>query len=291
MTEKLKYPFATFLILLGVLLPLHLLSATPLLPPLNKTNSGEQLTGKFIWFDLATVDLKKQKEFYGEVFGWTFQQLNQTDMQYTIIKDGEHNIAGMFQIKPPEGAKTGALWISLMSVPDPDKAVEVVKNAGGSVHTPVTTLADRGTYALLNDPEGALFGVLKSGSGDPPDNDIQTGEILWVDLFAKDMQRAASFYQQVAGYEIIDNEKGRVHIFLHSAGKLRAGIVPRPEEANHSGWLPYVKVNDVVSTLNKVTAAGGHVLVQPDKTLLNGNLAIFTDPEGGIIGIVKWDQP
>ena len=80
MTEKLKYPFAIFLILLGVLLPLHLLSATPLLPPLNKTNSGEQLTGKFIWFDLATVDLKKQKEFYGEVFGWSFQQISQTDI-------------------------------------------------------------------------------------------------------------------------------------------------------------------------------------------------------------------
>ena len=53
----------------------------------------------------------------------------------------------------------------------------------------------------------------------------------------------------------------------------------------------YVRVNDVTTTLKKVEAAGGRVMVEPDETLLNGNLAIFADPQGGIIGIVKWEQP
>ena len=105
------------------------------------------------------------------------------------------------------------------------------------------------------------------------------------------MQRAASFYKQLAGYEIVDDEKGVTRKFLRSADKYRAGIVPRPEEANRSGWLPYVRVHDVAATLKKVEAAGGQIMVEPDKALLDGNLAIFADPQGGIIGIVKWGQP
>ena len=288
---KIKFYFASVLALLAALLPLQLLMAAPVLPPLNKTNTGLQLPGKFIWFDLATVDIEQQKKFYADVFGWTFKKIGEGDAQYTLIKNGERNIAGLFQVKPPQDVRIGALWIGLMSVTDPNNAITKTKNAGGSVHTPVTSLAERGTYALLRDPEGALFGVLKSASGDPPDHEIASGDFFWMDLFAKDMQRAARFYQQLVGYEVIADETNAQRTFLRSADKYRAGIVPRPDEANRSGWLPYIKVNNVAATLKKVAAAGGQIMVEPDKSLLDGNLAIFADPEGGIIGIVKWEQP
>lgn len=288
---KMKFPFATLMMLVSVFLSLHGVFAAPVLPPLNATNTGEELAGKFIWFDLATVDIATQKKFYGDVFGWTYQPISQSDAQYTIIKNGEHNIAGMFQIKPPADAKAGALWIGLMSVADPAKAVAMAKKAGGSVRMPVTSLAQRGTYALLRDPEGALFGVLKSETGDPPDHNVQAGDFLWVDLFANDVQRAAKFYQQLAGYEVVDDTHNTQRKFLRSADRYRAGIVPRPEQANRSGWLPYIKVTDVAATLKKVADAGGQVMVEPDDSLLNGNLAIFADPEGGIVGIVKRGQP
>ena len=291
MTNKMKHLHFFLLVMLSLILPVHIVFSAPVLPPLNSVNTGERIPGKFIWFELATVDLEQEKKFYGEVFGWTFQQLGQADAQYTLIKNGDQNIAGLFQVKPRESVKLGALWIGLMSVLDLNKTVDAAKQLGGSVHTPATTLANRGTYALLKDPEGAFFGVLKSDSGDPPDHKVQTGDFLWVDLFAKDMQRAASFYQKLAGYEVVDDEKGVQRKFLRAADKYRAGIVPRPEEANRSGWLPYIKVNDVAATLAKAEAAGGTIMVEPDKSLLNGNLAIFADPEGGIIGIVKWEQP
>ena len=289
-TSKLSFMALPFL-LLGLLWSLNVADCAPLLPPLNKKPSSEQLTGKFTWFELATVDVEKQKAFYAAVFGWKFHPISDTGEQYTLIMNGDHNIAGLFQVKPREKVKLGALWIGLMSVADADKAVSAVKKTGGSVHTQATTLAQRGTYALLRDPEGALFGVLKSDSGDPPDGKAATGDFLWVDLFARDIQRAAKFYQDLAGYEVVDDKKGIKRVFLRSADKYRAGIVPLPDGANRAGWLPYVKVKNVAATLKKVEAAGGTVMVEPDQSLFNGNLAIFADPEGGIIGIVKWVQP
>jgi predicted enzyme related to lactoylglutathione lyase len=52
-----------------------------------------------------------------------------------------------------------------------------------------------------------------------------------------------------------------------------------------------VRVADIGETLRRVEAAGGEVMVEPHPDLLDGNLAIFADPEGGVLGIVKWKGP
>ncbi|WP_455207005.1 VOC family protein [Kaarinaea lacus] len=290
---KINFKAGLFLVVLLFLPQLVMSESAPVLPPLNKAKTNEQLTGKFIWFDLATTEFEKQKAFYGAVFGWTFRSIGNTSDDYTLTVNGDHNVAGMFDVKPKEGAKVGALWIGLMSTDDPVKAVATVEQAGGAVHTPPTTLAQRGTYALLRDPEGALFGVMKSDSGDPPDETAQIGDFLWMDLFANQPMKAGQFYQQLAGYELSKGEakEGVERIILASHGKYRAGIVPLPEDANRAGWLPYVRVADVNETLKKVTDAGGYIMVAPDEDLLDGNLAIFSDPQGGVLGIVKWDEP
>lgn len=279
--------------LLALTTNVHASNAKPILPALNSTHTGKSIPGKFTWFELATVDLRKQKLFYGHVFGWSFQTISNTDEQYTLIKNGGRNIAGMFSVEPREDATLGALWIGLMSVKDPAKASKAVEKAGGSVHTSPRKVAKRGTYALFRDPEGALFGVLKSDSGDPPDMKIGMGDFLWMDLFARDLDHSAQFYQKLADYEIETRElaKGGQRLILNVSDKARAGIVPLSDNANRSGWLPYVKVADVPATIKKIKAAGGHIMVPPDKDLLSGNLAIFTDPMGGIMGIVKWAEP
>lgn len=280
-------------LLFGVSFPVQFAVSAPQLPPLNNPATDKQLTGKFIWFDLATLDLEKQKAFYGDVFGWTFHAISNTEERYTLIKNGERNVAGMFTTKPREGVELGALWIGLMSISDPAKAVATVESIGGSVHTKPKAIAQRGTYALFIDPEGALFGVLKSDSGDPPDDEVAIGDFLWMDLFAREPSKAGQFYQKVAGYEISIGEaaEGIERIILASHDKSRAGVVPLSKDANRAGWLPYVRVADIDATLKKISAAGGYVMVEPTPELLDGNLAIFVDPQGGILGIVKWDEP
>ncbi len=292
--ESLLLRFAALLLLLGMLfLPVHVVISAPILPPLNAKPSGQQIAGKFTWFELASIDINKHKAFYADVFGWNFKTISKSDDQYTLIINNGDNIAGLFNVEPSGTTKLGGLWIGLMSVDDPEKLVSVVKKAGGKVHTPPTSLAQRGKYALFIDPEGALFGVLKSTSGDPVDSEIEIGEFFWMDLFAKDLDKSGKFYQQLAAYELHETEvtKDIKRLILKSANKPRAGIVPLPEGANRAGWLPYIKVDNIDWTLKKVTEAGGHVMVPPNMDLYDGNLAIFTDPLGGVMGIVKWIKP
>lgn len=282
---------------LFVLTPVH---AAPRLPPLTSEPTGEWTPGKFVWFELATRALEPQQQFYASVFGWRFTTIDEGENHYSLIRNDQQPVAGMFEPKQQEG-KLGALWIAFMSSKDPELVMAAVKRSGGSVHTAPVNLPDRGVHALFRDPQGALFGVLNSTRGDPLDVQAAIGSIIWLDLFARDVNAAADFYQKVAPYQIEtsptesgepenNGDKQIPRTFLMSANKHRAGIVSLPEEANRAGWLPYVRVSDVETTLEKVVQSGGHVMVAPDTELFNGNLAIFADPQGGIIGIVKWDE-
>jgi len=264
---------------------------SPKLPPISEPASDIQLPGKFIWFDLATPAIQQQQAFYGDVFGWTFQTPFRSEDQYLLVMNNGRRIAGMFSYEPPDGAQDGATWIGLMSVADPDKAAQTVAANGGSVEMKPMQVAGRGRHALFRDPAGALFGVLRSDSGDPVDSQAEIGEILWVDLYARDIDKMVEFYGPLASYDVRDRDVADVvpGKILSANGVARAGMVAVDEEANRTAWVPYVRVEDVAATLERVEAGGGFAIIPPDERLLDGNLAVFVDPNGGVTGIVKWD--
>jgi predicted enzyme related to lactoylglutathione lyase len=158
------------------------------------------------------------------------------------------------------------------------------------VVVPPATIAGRGTHALLRDAQGAVFGVLRSEAGDPPDTPVADGDFFWVDLLTSDPAQATGFYAGLAEYEISERElAGSVkRIVLASEGYARASIAPLPPTVKQPGWLPYVLVRDVAGTVARTVAAGGRVLVEPRADLLDGNLAVIADPRGGVLGIVNW---
>lgn len=243
-----------------------------------------------MWFDLATPAIGNQQDFYRNVFGWSYETPTRTGDGYVLVMSRDKAIAGMFNVEPQSGEQDGATWIALMSVEDPEQTVQTARSNGGKVEQDPVHVARRGRHALISDPGGALFGVLKSDSGDPPDSDVAVGEILWVDLFTRDVDQMASFYSQLAPYSISERKvtQGIGGRMLSAQGMPRAGIVPVDDEANRSAWVPYVRVDNVEATLKKVVDGGGFAIVAPDEALLDGNLAVFVDPNGGVMGIVKW---
>jgi predicted enzyme related to lactoylglutathione lyase len=261
------------------------------LPPLNATDSGTKLPGKFIWFDLATPALADQQKFYTSVFGWTYQSPGQSQDSYVLVLNQGRSIAGMFASEPPGGEQDGATWITLFSVEDVDRAARDAVAAGGNVELKAVDVPRRGRYALLRDPGDALFGVLDSSSGDPADEEIPVGGIIWVDLFTRDLDGMIAFYKKLAPYEsrlrgMVEGSEGQL---LEAHGFPRAGVVPVDEEANRSAWVPYVRVTDVQAALDRAEKGGGFTIIAPDPEILDSNLGVFVDPHGGVMGVVKYD--
>ncbi len=187
------------LALLGALGPV---SADALRPPALNAKPEARIPGKFIWFDFVTDDTYGSKAFYGVVFGWDFHSIGSGTGRYTLIENRGRNIGGLhFRPKVP-GSPQGGRWLSLLSVDDPAAAARYVETHGGKVIVAPTVFEGRGTHALFRDDDGAVFGVLKSDTGDPPDAPPVAGEFLWLDLFARDPKKAAEFYRGLAGYDV-----------------------------------------------------------------------------------------
>lgn len=267
-------------------------TAQPVLPALNQSHSDLSLPGKHVWMDLATPNVNGQKKFYGDVFGWTFRSPGNTPDNYTVIYNGSRAIGGLFEYVPPGGEQDGAVWINLFAVADARKAAEQITELGGSLVAAPVSIPKRGKHALLMDPDEAIFGVLESSSGDPPDQHIDIGEVFWIDLFTHDQQAMGAFYSKIINVETSSQNITRDvdKIILNVDGLPRAGIVPVDDEANRSAWVAYIRVADVEASLKKVVDGGGFAIIPPSAELLDGNLAVVVDPHGGVIGLVRWDD-
>ena len=266
--------------------------AAPAMPALSDPPSGLHIPGKFIWFDLATADPAAAKRFYGSVFGWSFEPVAGTGGRYAVIRNEGRPIGGVFRPALPRGEQAGTRWLSFASVEKLDRAVGALTDLGATVLVKSTLVPGRGSHAILRDAQGAVVGLLKSASGDRPDEAVAPGDFFWVDLFARDPAKAGEAYRQL-GFEVVpdDVSGSRERLLLVSAGYARAGIMPLPTGGREAGWLPYVQVDDVAAALARAKAAGGKVLREPDMAVLGGGVAVIGDPQGGVLGIIHWPAP
>jgi predicted enzyme related to lactoylglutathione lyase len=199
-------------------------------------------------------------------------------------------IGGMvFDARAQKDTTPSARWIGLVSVDDPKVAADRVKSSGGEVIYAPVMLGERGETAVFKDPEGTLFGVVKSRNGDPPDYFGDVGEWAWLDLWSNDVEKAARFYRSVIGYETIpagDASSARSGMHLVSGGYVRAGIMQKHDPNTTSVWLPYVRVADAKKSAQAAREAGGRVIYEP-APLGTAMVGIVADPTGAPVGIVE----
>ncbi|MCL4180174.1 MAG: VOC family protein [Verrucomicrobia bacterium] len=265
-------------------------AGAPPFPPLTTVSGNPRLPGKFVWADLVTDDLARAQAFYGGLFRWSFRDYG----GYLIAANDERPLCGMFQRPRPEGKpEAKPRWIGFVSVPNVKRAADYVSNAGGKVLAAPAKFPKRGEQAIFADSEGALFGVIKSSSGDPEDFLAEPGDWIWMQLLSRDGRQAAEFYRGIGNYEIIENSTAdRLSDFvLASDGYARATVrtIPVDRDKVVPVWLPFVRVRSMSESLAKASQLGGQVLLPPSAELREGKVAVIADPTGAALGLLEWD--
>jgi predicted enzyme related to lactoylglutathione lyase len=252
--------------------------------------SEEPLTGKVIWNDLITEDLAAARQFYGGLFGWTFEDAVERDGgEYIVARDGEIYVAGILAIAPRQDGQKLTRWLPYLSVDDVDTAIGRSKAGGGTVAVDARDVS-LGRVAAIVDPEGAVIGLAHSKIGDPDDSSTRAapGRVVWTELLSGDTVAASAFYRLLAGYDIeVIERRGGLYTLLSANGVNRAGIMPKPAEEIEPVWLTYFGVSDPKSAAAKAKELGGTVLVPPSPELREGTMAIVTDPVGAVLVLQK----
>ena len=262
------------------------------LTPLVSPSSQEHHVGKVVLVQLVTPDLTLAKRFYGALFGWRFRDLQVGGDDYAEASLEGQLVAGLMHKAIAAGERRQSSWLTFLAVRDVDATMKRAVANGAKVLLEPHTIPDRGREAVLSDPQGAVFAVIASSTGDPPDEMADPGEWIWSSLSTTDPDADAGFYQTLFDYEVFDlpADQGARHLMLASDNYARASVntVPasRPNARPH--WLNYIHVEDVGATSAKVVSLGGRVLVAPRLERHGGKVAIVADPLGAPFGLLEW---
>jgi len=267
--------------------------ASPLqLPALVEPPSQEHHAGKVIFVELVTPDLAAAKQFYAGLFGWTFRDIQAGGTAYAEAYMDGRPVAGLIHKEVPAGEHRQPAWLSFFAVGDVDVAKTTAVTNGAKVLFEPHTFPDRGREAVFADPQGAVFAVLASSSGDPPDVLATPGEWIWSSLITSDPDTDAAFYQALFDYDVFDlpADQGAQHLLLASDNYARASAntLPANKPNVHPHWLNYVRVDDAVAMSAKAVALGGRVLVEPRVDRHGGKIAVVADPQGAPFGLLEW---
>ncbi len=248
--------------------------------------------GRFVWYDLMTTDQPAAKAFYNQLIGWGTKLWEDGDMPYTMWTNGPTPFGGLMDL-PKEASDAGAPpnWLAYIAVADVAATSSRVEELGGEVLHPATDIPGAGCFAVLRDPQGAVFSVyasdgLSTDAPEPPG----VGEISWHELATSDYAAGYDFYAALFGWEIqqdLDMGEGWMYRIYGQPGSFPlGGMFTKPAEMpGPPMWLYYVSVPSVDDAVARVKELGGKVLNGPMDVPGGDKIAQCMDPQGAVFAI------
>ncbi len=112
------------------------------------------------WNELNTRDLAGAEAFYGGLFGWSFDTSETAPgFRYTTMSVRKQPVAGAITMDETWG-DAPPHWMVYFASDDVDATVATAVKAGGTACVPPTDFP-AGRFAMLNDPDGGFFSVIK----------------------------------------------------------------------------------------------------------------------------------
>jgi predicted enzyme related to lactoylglutathione lyase len=109
------------------------------------------------WNELYTKDTARATAFYAGLFGW---RTKADPGGYTEWVRGESSVGGMIAIAP-EWGPIPPHWLPYFAVNDCDASVAKTTDLGGSTMMPARDIPKVGRFAVVRDPQGAAFAIIK----------------------------------------------------------------------------------------------------------------------------------
>jgi predicted enzyme related to lactoylglutathione lyase len=200
-------------------------------------------------------------------------------------------VGGLMTI--PAEAKAGGAppsWLMYVGTPDADSAAQQAKSLGGTVEAGPMEIPGVGRFAVLADPQGAVFAILQPGEeGAMPEGPAELLDFSWRELATTDVAAAATFYVELFGWERQNaSEMGGLGVYQEfgRGGVPLGGIYTKPAEMPAPPhWLLYTRVPDIRAAVEAATSGGGRLLNGPMEIPGGDLVAQLADPQGAVFAL------
>lgn len=249
--------------------------------------------GEFVWYELMTRDPDAAKAFYSDVLGWTIGDQTPGKMDYRMIAAGDDFVGGVFRLTDDmyeQGARP--IWLGYVGVDHVDATLTKLEKLGGSVLMPATDIPDVGRIAMVADPQGVPFYIMRGaveGGASTAFKPSTAGHCSWNELTTTDKPGALSFYGQLFGWtstEAMPMGEAGEYKFLDHHGTTIGAVSPLMNKGESPIWTYYFYVSDIDVARAKAEGRGGKILHGPHKVPGGDYIIIGTDPEEVLFALV-----
>lgn len=263
---------------------------------------GRDVHGSFIWYELMTHDPDAAKRFYDHVVGWTIEATPSGEMDYRMIDTGTGLVGGVLRMTEAvtaAGARPG--WLGYIAVDDVDATVASIVAAGGRVYMPAQDVPGVARMALLADPQGAPFYVMR-GFGDEAStafSPMQDGHGAWHELVTRDQSAALAFYQEQFGWtkgDVMPMGAMGDYQFIQHGGEMIGAMMTGstmtgPEGGPRPAWGFCFRVPDIDAAHRRATESGATITYGPMEVPGGDMVFQAIDPEGAAFMLVAPGKP
>jgi predicted enzyme related to lactoylglutathione lyase len=253
--------------------------------------------GDYIWYELMTPDPEGSKAFYDAVVGWNIGKAEEAYNGYRMIGTDGGFAGGVLPLNA-EMQQHGArpTWLGYIHVTDVDQSIKSIEQAGGKALMPATDIPNVGRIAMVADPQGAPFYVMKPIPPEGRENEPSTvfspgkdGRCSWNELSTSDPVAARRFYGEQFGWtsdEFMDmGEHGEYRFFDHHGVRLGA-VSGMMNQDQNPHWRYYFRVPSVSKAKETAEAKGGKVVMGPMEVPGGDHIIIGFDPQGAEFALV-----
>jgi uncharacterized protein len=249
----------------------------------------ESIVGNFCWVEANLANPEQAKGFYGELFGWTAEDVKLPAAgDYVVLKKGNDQVGGIFELPKEMGAPPH--WLSYVAVADIGAATRKAEELGARVFKAPFD-AGPGKMSIIADPTGATLALWQSVA--PMGTFVwrETNTLCWQELTTTNPAVATKFYVELFGWRAEVVPMGDFeYTLLHNEKEQVAGLIAQPkpmvEAKAPSLWTVYFEVEDCDKTAEKARKLGGD-RVTPAMDIPNvGRFAILKDREGAPFAII-----
>ncbi|MGV9556800.1 VOC family protein [Streptomyces sp. NPDC003522] len=224
------------------------------------------------WVDAQLPDVDAGKRFYGELFGWAFEEAYGSSVWARL--DGEPVAA----LAHKTDGRMPTVWTVSFATPDVEATVRRIRTAGGQVVIAPVPVDGAGVAALAADPEGAVFGLWQAAGHPGFGVRHRPGAFAWAQLYARDTGAANTFYGHLF-HEALFGPGAEPDFGRAPVSDVFPDVMP-PHFLVHFG------VDDCEAVLGTVSRLGGRVQAGPF-TASYGTVAVVTDNQGASFALLQ----
>jgi len=248
---------------------------------------------RFVWYELMTSDAAAAAKFYATVVGWKAEDSGLPGMDYTLMKVGEAQVAGMMGTPPElQAINAPSTWSGYIAVDDVDATQARVLQLGGKLLRPADDIPEVGRFAVVADPQGGAFMLFKPQRSDPPPMPPAEapGTTGWHELRAMDGPAVWSFYATLFGWtkgEGLPMGPLGVYQLFEIDGVPSGAIMTKEPDQPAPGWRYYFRVDAIDAAAERVRRLGGAVTMGPHQ-VPGGNWVLHgRDPQGAVFALMS----